>query len=305
MSSQTDIEVTYDLSPEFYRLWLDERMIYSCALFEGTASLEAAQVKKLEWISDAARVTPDKRTLDIGCGWGGTLEFLAKDRGVRDVTGITLSPSQHREAVARVGAGATVHCISYTDYEVARPFDAVLSIGMFEHLASWDDVRAGRHLPIYRDYFRRVWEWTTPGAWFGLQSVITVQAPRDRRDIRDLAWGTARIFPGASSPRLEAMIAAATGHWEVMEVRTRREHYARTTAEWLRRLRSHEAPIRDRWGAQQYLDYERYLSGCVRSFDAGYQSLVQMALRRVDRTGRPPAGERDLTDRTHEEDAGR
>ncbi|MGB9181667.1 MAG: cyclopropane-fatty-acyl-phospholipid synthase family protein [Pyrinomonadaceae bacterium] len=282
MSTQEDIAVTYDVSNDFFNLWLDERMIYSCALFEGTDNLETAQLNKLRYFHDGVKITPDMRVLDIGCGWGGNLEFLAREMGVKDATGITLSRAQFDEVAAKAVPGVSVECISYTDYQPAKKFDAVISIGMFEHIATPEQARSGEHVSVYRDYFRRAWEWTNPGAWFGLQSVISLRIPRNQRDLHRLGWGTSTIFPGAITPRLEAIAASVNPYWEVMEVKTRREHYARTTAEWLRRLKANEEIIRARWGDELFEEYERYLSGCVMVFDKGYQSLAQLLLRRID-----------------------
>jgi cyclopropane-fatty-acyl-phospholipid synthase len=282
LSTKADIEVTYDVSNEFFSLWLDRRMIYSCALFDGTDDLEEAQTIKLKWFHDKVRAAPDKRVLDIGCGWGGLMEFLAAEMGVKDVTGITLSQAQFSAIREKAVPGVAAELVSYLDYQPRKKFDAVISIGMFEHIATPEQVRGGENIRIYRDYFRRVWEWTTPGAWFGLQSVIGALLPRKREDVRALAWGTGAIFPGAVTPRPEAILAAVNPYWEVMELWTRREHYARTTAAWLQRLQQHEALIRERWGDKTFEDYARYLGGCVNVFEKGFQSLAQLVLRRVD-----------------------
>jgi cyclopropane-fatty-acyl-phospholipid synthase len=282
MSDKSEIAVSYDVSNEFFSLWLDERMTYSCALWEGADGLEAAQTNKLRWMHDAARVSPEKRVLDIGCGWGSLLGYLSRERGVGDATGITLSEAQHDHVRSRRFPGVTVECVSYRDYRPARRFDAAISIGMFEHIATPAESHDGRHVEIYRDYFRRVWEWTTPGAWFALQSVIGALVPRDPRELRELGWATATIFPGAITPRIEAISAAVNPYWEIMELRTRREHYERTSAEWLRRLRARQDIIAARWGEARFLEYERYLEACVNAFHRGYQSLAQLALRRID-----------------------
>jgi len=96
-STQEQVAVSYDVDNEFFRLWLDERMSYTCALFEGTENLEEAQGKKLAWLYNAAHVTKDASVLDIGCGWGANIEYLALMRGTKDVHGITLSPAQFAE----------------------------------------------------------------------------------------------------------------------------------------------------------------------------------------------------------------
>jgi cyclopropane-fatty-acyl-phospholipid synthase len=282
LSTKADIAVTYDVSNDFFSLWLDRRMIYSCALFEGTDDLEQAQLNKLKWFHDKTRVTPEKRVLDIGCGWGGLMEFLAVEMGVKDVAGITLSHAQYSAIKEKATPGVSAEFISYLEYKPQKKFDAVISIGMFEHIATPEQVRGGGNIRVYRDYFHRVWEWTTPGAWFGLQSVIGALLPRKREDVRDLGWGTSTIFPGAVTPRPETILAAVNPYWEVMELWTRREHYAKTAAAWRHRLKLNEALIRERWGDGTFDDYDRYLSGCVRVFEKGYQSLAQLVLRRID-----------------------
>lgn len=282
MSIQAEIAVSYDVSNDFFRLWLDKRMIYTCALFEDTEDLEVAQLNKLKWFHDAVQATPNKRLLDIGCGWGGTLKFFSQDMGVKDVTGITLSLAQFSEIQAKAIPGLAVECISYKDYQPSQKFDGVVSIGMFEHIATPEQARIGEHVSAYRDYFRRAWEWTTPGALFAVQSVIGFRVPRKRQDIQEISWVTSTIFPGAITPRLETIVASVNPYWEVMEVKTRREHYAKTTQEWLKRLRFNEVFIREHWGDAKFDEYERYLSGCVWAFEQGFQSLVQIVLRRID-----------------------
>ena len=282
MSTQAEVEVSYDVSNEFFRLWLDKRMNYTCALFEGTEDLDVAQEKKLDWLHDAAALTPDKRLLDIGCGWGACIEYMATVKGLRDVTGITLSRAQHAEIEQRAVPGVRAFCVDYRDFQPEHKFDAVISICMMEHIATPEEVRAGHHIELYRDYFRRAWEWTTPGAHFGLQTILRNRVPRNKKDIEDIGWVTYEIFPGGLSLRLEDIVRAVNPYWEIMQVRTRRQHYEKTCAAWLANLRSHEVTIRERWGDRVFEDYDRYLATCVRGFQMHYQSLAQYELRRID-----------------------
>ena len=282
MSNQAEVEVSYDVSNDFFRLWLDEKMNYTCALFEGTDNLEEAQVKKLDWLADAAGVVPGSKVLDIGCGWGANLEHLVLNRKAGYAEGITLSRAQHEEITRRNLPNAKATVTDYRDFVPDTKFDSVISICMMEHIARPEDAREGRHIGMYRDYFRRAWEWTRPGAQFGLQVILRNKVPRNRKDLEDVGWLTYHIFPGGISLRLEDIIQAVNPYWEVMEVQTRREHYAKTCAEWLRRLRLNEDLIREKWGSQVFEDYDRYLDTCVRAFNAHYQSLAQYRLRRID-----------------------
>ena len=165
MSNQREVEVSYDVDNEFFRLWLDERMNYTCGLFEGTESLEQAQLNKLAWLHDAAHVKPSSSVLDIGCGWGANIEYLAQDRGVRDVHGITLSSAQHAEIKRRAIPGVTATCVSYLDYQPPVKFDSIISICMMEHIVTPAEARAGKAIDMYRNYFWLVHSWTRPGAW--------------------------------------------------------------------------------------------------------------------------------------------
>ncbi len=283
MSSQRELAVSYGVSNDFFKLWLDKKMNYSCALFlSPDDSLEQAQINKLSFFYDKTRLNKDSRVLDIGCGWGGNLSYLAEDRGLADVTGITLAVDQHEYLQQNPIRGAHIECISYTDYRPKSPVDAIISIGMFEHIVTPQQVRNGTQIDVYRDYFRRAWEWTKPGAYFGLQAVIGRKIPRDRKVLRDLAWITTDIFPGAISPRIEAVAAGVTPYWEIVELHTRREHYARTAHEWLKRLQQNQSIIQKQWGQATYRDYERYLGSCVELFSGGFQSLAQFVLKRID-----------------------
>jgi cyclopropane-fatty-acyl-phospholipid synthase len=281
-STKEQVQVSYDVSNEFFRLWLDERMNYTCGVFEGTDNLEEAQVKKLNLIHDFAKITPDKRVLDIGCGWGANVEFLALDKRVKDVNGVTLSSAQFEEIKRRNIPGVTAHCVNFFDYVPEKKFDALTSICMIEHVVSPEQARNGESVARYRDYFKRCWEITNPGSWFGLQTILRNRVPRNRQDVRDIGWVTYEIFPGGITPRMEDIVQAVNPYFEVMQVRTRREDYGKTTWHWRDRLRKNEALVRSKWGDKVFDDYDRYLSTCVRGFEMHYQSLAQWSLRRID-----------------------
>jgi len=282
-SNKDEVQVSYDVSNEFFRLWLDERMNYTCAVFESdNQSLEAAQLNKLAILSDFAKVTPDSHVLDIGCGWGACLEYLATARGVKKATGVTLSSAQAAEVNDRKISGVNVEDADFMKWETDQKFDAVISICMMDHLCSPQEAREGKAIDIYREYFRRVHAMTRPGAWFGLQTILRNRTPRRGQILQDLFFVTHEIFPGGLNPRLEEVIAAVNPYWEVVTMKQRRTDYQRTTAEWLRRLRLNETVVREKWGDKCFEDYQRYLDTCVRCFDQHISSLAQYELRRID-----------------------
>ena len=280
-STQREIEVSYDVSNEFFRLWLDDRMHYtSASSSSGRESLEEAQLNKCKILHDYAEITPDKLVLDIGCGWGANLEYLA-GRGVKRLHGITLSTAQAEEINSRKLPGAWIKVIDYKDYTPAEKYDALVSIEMIDHLCSPAQAREGKAIELYRQYFKKLHAWVKPGACFGFQAILRNRVPRTRKDLEDLAFTADVIFPGGLNPRLEELIAAVNPYWEVLELRTQRESYGKTTGEWLRRMREHEPAIRKQWGDQVYDDYERYLDTCVRAFKNHWSSDVQIKLQQI------------------------
>jgi cyclopropane-fatty-acyl-phospholipid synthase len=295
-STKSDVAVSYDVSNEFFRLWLDERMNYTCAIFDdpdrkGGArgehvdpdmALEQAQLNKLRILSEYAHVQAGSSVLDIGCGWGANLEYQALVNKVAAVHGITLSEAQCAEIRRRNVPGVSASVMSYLDYHPEVKFDAVISICMMEHIVSPQEAREGKAIQAYREYFRLAHQWARPGAWFGLQTILRNFVPRDPQELRDVGWVTYEIFPGGITPRLEEIVAAMNPYWEPIEIRTRRLHYERTCGIWLERLQRSEARVRAEWGDRVYADYVRYLSTCVKGFRKHYQSLAQYSLKRID-----------------------
>ena len=280
-STKEEIQVSYDVSNEFFRLWLDERMHYTCAVFEkDTDTLEQAQENKSRVLYDFAELDKQKTVLDIGCGWGANLEYIAR-RGIKEAHGITLSPAQTDEINARKIPGVKVWCTDYKDFAPRAPYDALVSIEMIDHLCSPAQAAKGQAVELYRKYFNRVAEWIKPGGWFAFQAILRNRVPRTKSDIADLKFTADEIFPGGLNPRLEDLILAVNPSFEIVELETRREHYGKTTAEWLRRLQLNEKTIISKWGERVYDDYVRYLSTCVRAFKNHWSSDVQMKLRHI------------------------
>ncbi len=135
-STQREVEVSYDVSNEFFRLWLDERMHYTSAVFEHeNETLEQAQVNKSRILYDFAELSPEKTVLDIGCGWGANLEYVVQ-RGIKEAHGITLSSAQFEEINARKIPNLKAWCVDYRDYKPAEKYDGLISIEMIDHLCS-------------------------------------------------------------------------------------------------------------------------------------------------------------------------
>jgi cyclopropane-fatty-acyl-phospholipid synthase len=290
-STREEVEIGYDISNEFFRLWLDERMHYTSAVFDDQhTTLEQAQRNKSRWLADFAEVKPESLVMDIGCGWGANLEYLVLERKVQRAHGLTLSRAQASEIMARKLPGVQIWCEDYKDFTPTEKYDALISIEMIDHLVSPAQQQEGLAIPIYREYFNKVAKWVKPGACFGFQAILRDRVPRTRKDLEDLKFTADVIFPGGLNPRLEELVAACGQSWEVIQLNTRRVDYGKTTAEWLRRMRLNKDKIMaSGWGTKVmangetvWTNYERYLSTCVKAFANHWSSDVQMKLRLKD-----------------------
>ncbi|MBL9214983.1 MAG: class I SAM-dependent methyltransferase [Opitutaceae bacterium] len=268
----------YDLSNDFYRLWLDERMIYSCAYFTSPDDgLDAAQAAKLRHLTRKLRLRPGQRLLDIGCGWGGLALHAAREHGV-EVTGLTLSTRQAEFAAQRVrDAGLTGRVrIELRDYrELREPegYDAIVSVGMSEH------VGAGR-LP---EYFRHAAALLKPGGVFLNHAIGEGARPRRHHGP---SFIEKHVFPDAHIPPIPSVLAAAeAAGLEVRDVENLREHYALTLRHWVRRIEARHAEARQHVDEPTYRIWRLYLAGSAHGFAHGHLAIYQALLAKPDGGG--------------------
>ena len=274
----------YDVGNDFYALWLDRRMVYSCAYFPtGTEELNAAQEAKLEHICRKLRLRPGERLLDIGCGWGGLVAYAAQHYGVHAL-GVTLSEPQAlvgRERIAAAGLGdhAEIRACDYREVSGA-PFDKIVSIGMVEHV--------GRsRLP---EYFCQVWRLLRPGGLF-LNHGITARglAMPWRRLGPGRSFMQAHIFPdGELVPIAPTLAAAQRAGFEVRDLENLREHYARTLRLWLRNLEAHRREATVLVGKARYRTWRIFLAASAQGFAAGRTEVFQALLARPEASGAVP-----------------
>ena len=276
------IQHHYDVSNEFYALWLDPRMVYSCAYFMNEDdSLETAQKQKLDHICRKLRLKPGERFLDIGCGWGALAMHAAEFYGV-EATGITLSENQHRLANERIKAAdlegrCRVLLQDYRDVPGEEVYDKVASVGMFEHVGL-------RNLPDYFGMVRRVLK--ERGLF--LNHGITSSDVNNRAVGLGAGEFIARyVFPRGELPHLHRAIHdMSEQHLEVHDVESLRPHYAKTLGFWSanfeRRLDAAVASAGERIARI----WRIYLAGCAHAFDQGWVSIYQVLASRQTRPGR-------------------
>ena len=221
MASMGEVQHHYDAGNELFALFLDHQYrVYSCGVWDGVTTLEAAQEQKLRRMTDYAGVAAGHSVLDIGCGWGGGLDYCIRTRMCLRAVGLTLSSKQERYIKERALAGTEVHLCSYADFRSAELFDAVISIGALEHFASLDDYRANRQIEVYREFFRCCSALSTDAAGLGLQTIAVGKRPDTMQSRRDTHYLLQRVFPGSVLPHIGDLLVAAHGYYEPSELRT-------------------------------------------------------------------------------------
>lgn len=272
----------YDVSNAFYRLWLDARMVYSCAYFpNGDETLDAAQEAKLDLICRKLALARGDRLLDIGCGWGALVIFAAQRYGVTAL-GVTLSEAQCAEARERVAAAGLAERvrIELLDYrDVRGEFDKVASVGMSEHVGR---ERLG-------DYFRAAWERLAPRGLMLEHAITRGPFGIDDRSGSVISGEFSRryVFPdGEILPLGEKLQAAEALGFEVRDVEDLREHYAITLRHWVRNLEARIDLAEREVGSERTRLWRLFMSAAAHQFVVGQLAIHQALLAKPDRRGR-------------------
>ena len=279
------IEFHYDLSDDFYALWLDPRRVYSCAYYRTPdMTLAQAQEAKLDHICRKLRLTAGERYLDVGAGWGGLLLWAAANYGV-DATGITLSRNQHAHVnrlIQEKGLQGRVRMelLDYRKLDESKPYDKISSVGMFEHVG-----RA--QLP---DYFAKLRRLLRPGGLI-MNHGITAGGVHNAQLGSGMGDFIEKyIFPGGELTHISHVLGAmAEGGLEATDVENLRPHYARTLWAWSdsleRQLDAAAKILTGERGAKSLRAYRLYLAGCAMAFEHGWIALHQVLGQRLA-TGR-------------------
>ena len=269
------IRYHYDVGNEFYGLWLDRSLTYSCGMPEGADdTLEAAQARKLRFHLNAIRADRAQRVLDIGCGWGSLLGHLAQTRQVPHSVGLTLSLEQAAHIRSQRYPGVEVRTDNWLTYQPDAPFDGIVSIGAFEHFARPDD-SAVEKARVYREFFGRCREWLAADGALSLQTVAYANMSADEAS----QFMVQEIFPDADLPTLAEITTAAERIFEIELVRNDRLDYAWTCEQWARRLHANrEAAVRVA-GPETVARYQRYLKLSALGFRMGKICLLRLVMK--------------------------
>ena len=267
--AQQNVAHHYDLGNNFYKLFLDTAMFYSCAYFhDEQETLEQAQRNKCRLIAAKLNLKPGLRVLDIGCGWGGLARYLAQIADV-EVTGVTLSKEQHALAVAAMKAAGLDNrvTIELKDYrELTEKFDRIVSVGMFEHVG----------VGHYGEFFAKANDLMTDDGLMLLHSIGHMSPPGTASP-----WLRKYIFPGAYSPALSEVFPAVENNslW-VTDLEFLRVHYATTLRHWQERFEKNRATVARMYDERFCRMWEFYLISAEMMFRTGSQEVFHMQLAR-------------------------
>ncbi len=267
------VEHHYGLSNDFYSLWLDKEMVYSCAYFNGqTENLDLAQRQKLDYVCRKLRLTAGERLLDIGCGWGGLIIHAAREYGVNAV-GITLSAqeragAEQRSQQAELAGRCQVKLLDYRDLAEPAAYDKIASLEMLGHVGA-------DHLP---EYFRRVFQALRPGGAFLMQFLARASKLESGPGFDDLY-----VFPDAELLPLHRVCAAAEASgFELRDLENLREHYALTLRHWAQGLEKHAEPSRRLLDEVTYRSWKLYIAGRAHDFSHARLDVFQALLVKND-----------------------
>jgi cyclopropane-fatty-acyl-phospholipid synthase len=262
--SRKNIHRHYDLSNDFYKLWLDSRMVYTCAYFpSSSAPLEEAQAAKMDHVCRKIQLRPGEKVAEAGCGWGALAVWMAKHYGVR-VRSFNISHEQilyARDCARREGLKDRVEFVEDDYRNISGRYDAFVSVGMLEHVGA-------EHYEELGSIIHR----TIGDSGRGLLHFIGKNRPRPFS-----SWIRKRIFPGAYAPALrQVMKIFEPWDFSVLDVENLRLHYARTLEHWLSRFERHSNKISSMFGPDFVRAWRLYLAGSIASFRVGTLQLFQV-----------------------------
>ncbi|MEX0728971.1 MAG: cyclopropane-fatty-acyl-phospholipid synthase family protein [Planctomycetaceae bacterium] len=262
--SRHNVHHHYDIGNDFYRLWLDQQLLYTCAYFpHPSASLEDAQIAKMDRVCQKLWLRPGEHVVEAGCGWGALALHMARKYHVR-VTAYNISREQISYARERARAEQLDHLVTYVEDDwrnISGEYDAFASVGMLEHVGKENFVELG-------DVIRKC----LPADGRGLLHSIGRNRPKQLD-----AWTEKYIFPGAYPPSLGEMSAIFEGTpFSILDVENLRRHYALTLDHWLDRFERHAGAVREMFDERFVRMWRMYLAASSATFEAGELQLFQV-----------------------------
>ena len=279
-SSIDAIENHYGTGNEYFALWLGNAMAYSCALWDENdpdQSLDDAQMAKIVHHCDEAHAHNAARVLDIGCGWGGVMQHLVDHYNVGSVTGLTLSDSQKEWVNNKNDKRIESRLESWKDHKPDGNYDAIISIGAFEHFAKLG-MSTEEKVAAYREFFLKCHSWLGSRGYLSLQTVAYGNSLTEDFD----KFISNEIFQETDTPKLHEIAAGCERLFEVVRLRNDRDDYRRTLRMWYTNLRARRDDAVRMKGEEEVKRFERYLRLMAYMFEVGGLDLHRITLRKID-----------------------
>lgn len=275
--SAAAIQHHYDVSNEFYALWLDSSLTYSSGLWDDSTvdnDLEQSQQKKIDWHLNASGATTGKRLLDIGCGWGALMQRYLSLDPTYNATGLTLSHNQYQHICSLNIPNLQVCEESWIVHQPTTAYDSIVSIGAFEHFAQ-PGATPEEKVSVYKEFFGRCQQWLKPKGKLSLQTIAYGSLNAEDKNV----FTQTEIFPDSELPRPGEIFLASDGLFEIKTYRNDRLQYGKTCDLWLKNLRSQKLLIIDQFGEELYRKYEQYLKLAVAGFYFGQILLLRFEMQ--------------------------
>lgn len=277
----------YDVSDEFFRIWLGSTLAYASALWEDDDdTLEKAQLRKTDYLLDQAQVRPGHRVLDVGCGYGGELRRLVEEYDVAAAVGLTLSEAGV-EWVKRLNLPRTeVRLENWIDHQPAEPYDAIISIETLEHFAR-PGMSSRAKIAAYREFFARCHDWLHPAGRLVIQTISWGHRfPLELSILHDLYLATT-VYPECNPSFFSELLAACDGLFDVVAMRNDFDHYSRTLEVWVEQLHAERKHAAELVGERKARDFERCMTTAIRAFAEGWFYLYRLTFRPLPHPVRP------------------
>jgi len=271
-ASEEAIQAHYDVGNEFYRLWLDDSMTYSCAIWESDEdTLEDAQKRKLNYHIKRARAHAAETVLEIGCGWGACLNRLVSHFDVKHATGLTLSSAQANWISDLNLENADVRIENWADHSPECQYDAIISIAAMPHFVK-PELTSFERIQVYREFFERCYEWLKPGGMLSIETQVygcgefVPHSP------------LSGVFPESDMPRFHELTSGFDGVFDIESVVNHRRHYPRTLRNWLNNLEENRNEASSYTDSNVVNKFARFLEAGIKGHSIGVFDLLRINL---------------------------
>ena len=274
-ASEGAIQAHYDLGNDFYSLWLDSSMTYSCAIWESDHdTLEEAQNRKIDYHIRQAGAQDAANVLEIGCGWGSCLSRLTSKYNVKHAVGLTLSNAQ-ADWISKLDLINTeIRIENWIDHSPEQQYDAILSIAAMPHFVK-PELGSIERVQVYREFFERCYDWLKPGGRLSIETQVYgcgEYVPHSP---------LSGVFPESDMPRFHELASGFDGIFDIESVVNHRRHYPRTLRNWLENLENSRESASSFTDSDVVEKFSRFLKAGIKGHSAGIFALIRLNLSKA------------------------